>query len=256
MAVAQPPTPETQETKVVGQRVLRAEGRGLVSGRVKYIGDMYLPGMLHVKAKLAPYPNARITRIDTSKAEAHPGVVVVVTHKDVPSNRHGLRVPDQPVLVDEYARHLGEPVAAVAAVDEVTAADAVELIEVDYEPLEPVVDAFVAMQPDAPDPRGRQHRAGRREPPDPGDPAGRRRARLPRGRPDRREHLQHRRARARRDGDPRQRGRGRRDRQGHRPHLQSGPPPPPDVRRRHPQAAAPQGADGRRPGRRRVRQGH
>ena len=150
MAIAQPPTPETQETKVVGQRVLRAEGRGLVSGRVKYIGDMYLPGMLHVKAKLAPYPNARITRIDTSKAEAHPGVVVVVTHKDVPSNRHGLRVPDQPVLVDEYARHLGEPVAAVAAVDEVTAADAVELIEVDYEPLEPVVDAFVAMQPDAP----------------------------------------------------------------------------------------------------------
>ena len=120
MTIAQPPTPETQETKVVGQRVLRAEGRGLVSGRVKYIGGMYLPGMPHVKAKLAPYPNARITRIDTSKAEAHPGVVVVVTHKDVPSNRHGLRVPDQPVLVDECARHLGEPVAAVAAVNEVT----------------------------------------------------------------------------------------------------------------------------------------
>ena len=149
MAIAQPPTPETQETKVVGQRVLRGRGRGLVSGRVKYIGDMYLPGMLHVKAKLSPYPNARITRIDTSKAETHPGVVVVVTQGRA-ENRHGLRVPDQPVLVDEYARHLGEPVAAVAAVDEVTAADAVELIEVDYEPLEPVVDAFVAMQPDAP----------------------------------------------------------------------------------------------------------
>ena len=64
-----------------------------MSGRVKYIGDMYLPGMLHVKAKLAPYPNARITRIDTSKAEAHLGVVVVVTHQDVPSNRHGLGSP-------------------------------------------------------------------------------------------------------------------------------------------------------------------
>ena len=74
-----------------GRRAARAagRGRGLVSGRVKYIGDMYLPGMLHVKAKLAPYPNARITRIDTSKAETHPGVVVVVTRKDVPVSASG-----------------------------------------------------------------------------------------------------------------------------------------------------------------------
>jgi CO/xanthine dehydrogenase Mo-binding subunit len=106
--------------------------------------------MLHLKAKLAPYASARIRRIDTSKAEALPGVVGVVTHEDVPNNRHGLYIPDQPVLVDEFVRYLGEPVAAVAAVDEKTAADAVELIEVDYEPLEAIIDPFEAMKPGAP----------------------------------------------------------------------------------------------------------
>jgi len=139
-----------QQPTIVGQRVLRSEGRGLVSGRAKYIADLYLPGMLHVKAKLAPYANARILRIDTSRAEALPGVVAVVTHRDVPVNRHGLFVQDQPVLADEYVRHIGEPVAALAAVDELTAAEAVELIEVDYEPLPPVVDAIAGMRPDAP----------------------------------------------------------------------------------------------------------
>jgi xanthine dehydrogenase molybdenum-binding subunit len=126
------------------------EGYGLVSGRAKYVVDIYLPGMLHLKAKLAPYASARIRRIDTSKAEALPGVVGVVTHEDVPNNRHGLYIPDQPVLVDEFVRYLGEPVAAVAAVDEKTAADAVELIEVDYEPLEAIIDPFEAMKPGAP----------------------------------------------------------------------------------------------------------
>ncbi|HKY77386.1 MAG TPA: molybdopterin cofactor-binding domain-containing protein [Acidimicrobiia bacterium] len=142
--------PPQRPTTIVGQRVLRSEGRGLVSGRAKYIADMYLPGMLHVKAKLGPYANARILRIDTSRAEALPGVVAVVTHEDVPVNRHGLFVQDQPVLADEYVRHLGEPVAAVAAVDELTAAEAVELIQVEYEPLPPVVDALEGMKPGAP----------------------------------------------------------------------------------------------------------
>ncbi|MCA1846252.1 MAG: xanthine dehydrogenase family protein molybdopterin-binding subunit, partial [Actinobacteria bacterium] len=142
--------PPQRPTTIVGQRVLRSEGRGLVSGRAQYVADMYLPGMLHVKAKLAPYANARILRIDTSRAEALPGVVAVVTHRDVPVNRHGLFVQDQPVLADEYVRHIGEPVAALAAVDELTAAEAVDLIEVDYEPLPPVVDAIEGMRPDAP----------------------------------------------------------------------------------------------------------
>lgn len=141
--------PQRLSTSIVGQRVLRSEGRGLVSGRAKYIADMYLPGMLHVKAKLAPYANARILRIDTSRAEALPGVIAVVTHRDVPVNRHGLLVQDQPVLADDYVRHIGEPVAALAAVDELTAAEAVELIEVKYEPLPPVVDAMEAMRRDA-----------------------------------------------------------------------------------------------------------
>ena len=144
------PVVSTPPTKVVGQRALRAESRGLVTGKTQYVADIYLPGMLAVRAKLSPYPNARIKRIDTSRAEALAGVVAVITHKDVPFNRHGLAIPDQPVLADEYVRHVGEPVAAVAAVNELTAADAVELIEVEYEPLEPVLDPFVAMRPDAP----------------------------------------------------------------------------------------------------------
>jgi xanthine dehydrogenase molybdenum-binding subunit len=141
-------TPEP--TKVVGQRALRAEGRGLVSGRTKYVIDIYLPGMLAVKLKLSPHPNARIVRIDTSKAEALDGVIAVVTHKDVPHNRHGLAVADQPVLCDDFVRHIGDPVAAVAAVDELRAMEAVKLIEVEYELLPTVSDPLEAMQPNAP----------------------------------------------------------------------------------------------------------
>jgi CO/xanthine dehydrogenase Mo-binding subunit len=141
---------DSDSTKVLGTRALRVEGRGLVSGRAKYIGDMVLPDMLHMKAKLSPYANARLVSIDTSRAKALPGVVEVLTHEDVPVNRHGLIVADQPVLVDDWARHLGEPVAVVAAVDELTAAEAVELIDVEWDVHEPVIDALKAMEPDAP----------------------------------------------------------------------------------------------------------
>ena len=147
----QPPASASSGTKVVGQRLPRQEAKGLVSGRARYVGDIYLPGMLFVKAKLSPYPNARIVRVDTSGAEAHPGVVAVITSEDVPNNRHGIFTPDQPVLAEGFVRHIGEPVAAVAAVDEITAADAVELIEIEYEPLEPVLDARAAREPGAPE---------------------------------------------------------------------------------------------------------
>jgi CO/xanthine dehydrogenase Mo-binding subunit len=145
-AVLQPPEPY----RIIGQRIPRAAGRGHVTGRTRFVGDIYLPGMLYAKAKLSPYPNARIKRIDTRKAEALSGVVAVITHADVPQNRYGLAVQDQPVLADEFVRYIGEPVAAVAAVDELCAAEAVNLIEVEYEPLPAVFDALEAMQPDAP----------------------------------------------------------------------------------------------------------
>jgi CO/xanthine dehydrogenase Mo-binding subunit len=150
-AIESQATSSAAPTKVVGQRLARQEAKGLVSGRVRYVGDIYLHGMLHVKAKLSPYPNARILSIDTSRAEAHPGVIAVVTHEDVPNNRHGIFTPDQPVLADEFVRHIGEPIAAVAAVDEITAADAVELIDVQFEPLEPLLDALAGLEPGAPE---------------------------------------------------------------------------------------------------------
>lgn len=138
---------------VVGQRERRADGIGLVTGRQRYVADLSTPGELHVKAALAPYPNARIVSIDTSAAEALPGVVAVVTHKDVPlsTNRHGLYVKDQPVLCDDFVRYVGEPVAAVAAVDVRTAARAAALIDVHYQPLEPVTDPLEALSGDAPE---------------------------------------------------------------------------------------------------------
>ncbi|HEU4327951.1 MAG TPA: xanthine dehydrogenase family protein molybdopterin-binding subunit [Roseiflexaceae bacterium] len=139
-----------EPTSVVGRRALRAEGRGLVSGRTTYVIDTFLPGMLTVKLKLSPHPNARIVRIDTSLAAALDGVVAIITHKDVPHNRHGLSIPDQPVLCDEFVRHIGDPVAAVAAVDELRAMEAVNLIEVEYDVLPTVADPLLAMQPGAP----------------------------------------------------------------------------------------------------------
>jgi CO/xanthine dehydrogenase Mo-binding subunit len=135
---------------VIGQRLPRIEGLAHVTGRTRYVDDIYLPGMLYAAVKMAEYHNARILNIDTTEAEKLPGVVAVVTGRDIPNNRFGFKVQDQPVLADDYVRHLGQPVAAVAATRPDIAWEAVQRIRVDYEPLPPVFDALEAMKPDAP----------------------------------------------------------------------------------------------------------
>ena len=142
-----------------------------------------------------PSTGATITRLDTSRAERHPGVHAVVTHADVPKNVYGhleaLGVPaDEPLLAVDDVRWKGQLIAVVAAEDEATALEAVELIELEFEEKEPLLDIRKAFDPDAP----QIHQWGNWYPffggPDagpgpPADPQGRRRAGVREGRRDR-----------------------------------------------------------------------
>lgn len=146
----EPETP-SQPLNVVGRSVPRPEEVAKVTGKARYTDDYVFPGMLTGLTKRGDYPHARILSIDTSKAEALPGVRAVLTHKDIPGdNIHGLIFDDWPCLADEKVRYMGDPVAVVAADDPDTAQQAVGLIEVEYEPLPVVSDPVAARGEDAP----------------------------------------------------------------------------------------------------------
>ena len=134
----------------IGKAIVRGEGPDKVSGKSIYTADISQPGMLWGKILRSPYPYARISRIDTSAAEALPGVHAVVTGKDMPGAKIGRRMVDMPVMAQDVVRFVGEKVAAVAAVDKETADEALLLIDVEYEELTPVYDAEEAMKSDAP----------------------------------------------------------------------------------------------------------
>ncbi len=122
-----------------------------VAGRLNYLTDVRKPDMLVGRILRAGLPHARILSLDTSVAEALPGVVSVVTHRDIKgSNAFGIVIQDQPALCYDKVRHCGDPVAAVAAIDAETAERALSLIRVEYEELETVTDAQAALLPDAP----------------------------------------------------------------------------------------------------------
>ncbi len=122
------------ELTVVGKPVTRVDVDEKVTGEAIYGYDLVLPNMLYGKVLFSTRPHAKITRIDTKRAENHPGVFAVVTGKDFPWT-HGESIKDKPFLAQGKVRYIGEPVAAVAAVDEDTAQAAVQLIEVEYEDL-------------------------------------------------------------------------------------------------------------------------
>lgn len=144
----------TTEPRWVGKRVLRKEDPSLLTGRTQFIGDVSMPGMLHAAILRSPFARARILSIDTSAAEELPGVAAVVTGEHAKRWSNPARSTPEGwgvhCLVTEEARYVGEPVAAVAAVSRQVAEDAIELIDIDWEPLEPVVDPFAAMEPDSP----------------------------------------------------------------------------------------------------------
>jgi CO/xanthine dehydrogenase Mo-binding subunit len=146
-------TLQVKERKLrwVGKVVERKDGPGKVTGETKFFSDMVLPNMLWANVARSKYPHALIKTIDTSKAEALPGVVAVLTYKDVPGqNAFGILTPDQPVLCYDKVRFLGDAVAVVAAETKEVAERATQLVEVEYEPLPTVTDPIEAMKTDSP----------------------------------------------------------------------------------------------------------
>jgi len=139
---------------ILGTSVRRVEDLQLITGASTYVGNLALDGVLHAAFVRSPLAHARILGIDTAEAKAAPGVVAVFTAADLglPAH-HGLMVvnPDlpRPPLAIDRARFVGEAVAVVIAETKAEAVDAVELVEVDYDPLPAVVDMEAALAPDA-----------------------------------------------------------------------------------------------------------
>ena len=138
----QPEAPATKPTlTAIGRALPRPDAEAKATGKAKYAADLYFPNMLYAKVLRSQYPHAKILRIDTTRARSHPGVVKVLTAADVPGvKNHGIVRLDWPVLVYDKARYVGDALAIVVARTEDVAAEALGLIEVDYEPL-PVVDS-------------------------------------------------------------------------------------------------------------------
>ena len=138
------------QLSVVGKSLIRRDARTKVLGKEEYCIDMKLPGMLHAKVLGSPHPHAKILSVDTSAAEKVPGVRCVVTEKDAPTKLTGTGVVrDMPILARGVVRHVGEPVAAVAATTLEAAEEAVDLIKVEYEELPATfnVEASAGMNP-------------------------------------------------------------------------------------------------------------
>jgi CO/xanthine dehydrogenase Mo-binding subunit len=141
---------KAEKFSVVGKRVQRIEGFDKVTGDSQFIADIFLPGMLVGKILRSPYPHARIRHIDTRKAEKLAGVRAVVTAEDTIKRPWGAFFADQYILSVGKTRYVGEEVAAVAAIDPDIAEEAIDLIDVDWEPMAGVFDAEEAMQDGAP----------------------------------------------------------------------------------------------------------
>jgi CO/xanthine dehydrogenase Mo-binding subunit len=151
----------TTKHAVIGTRPIRHDGVDKVTGRAIYGIDVSMPGMLHGKVLRSPHAHARVQRIDVSKALAMDGVHAVITGADMPNPANGLAAPSElgvQYLQDKSASLLardkvlfdGHGVAAVAASNRHVAAEALDLIEVDYELLTPVLDVRAALEPNAP----------------------------------------------------------------------------------------------------------
>ncbi len=149
------------ELRQVGKPLRRVDAMGKVVGKTLYAADMFMPNMLHAKVFRSTEPHAKIKRLDVSKARALPGVVCVMTNEDLPQ---GVLVTDMPgqtgqrrrassdthVLAKDIVRFVGDPIALVAAETLAIAEQALDLIEIEYEPLPTVFDVIEAMKPGAP----------------------------------------------------------------------------------------------------------
>jgi xanthine dehydrogenase molybdenum-binding subunit len=147
--------------KLVGQNYTVPDLVAKVTGKSKYAEDFRAEGMIFAKLLLSPLPHARVTRLDTSAAMAMPGVKAILTFDDLPKPADSINDNGQVIFANLDGEvpltnepvYQGQPVLAVAAVDEVTAADAIEKIQIDFEPLPFVVDPLVSLRPSGPNAR-------------------------------------------------------------------------------------------------------
>jgi 4-hydroxybenzoyl-CoA reductase alpha subunit len=143
---------KSEELRVIGVPRRRVDARAKVTGQTRFADDTFLPRMAHCKLLRSPHPHARIRKIDVSRALAHPGVYLVLTGKDIPVQYGILPVSqDEQALCVDHVRHVGDPVAAVVAREELTAFETLDLIDVDYEILTTISDPEEALA--TPEPR-------------------------------------------------------------------------------------------------------
>src|SRR6202140_1166408 len=133
-----PPEPKSKRSdgdlRVMGHPRRRVDARGKVTGQTRFADDISLPRMVHCNLLRPPHPHARIRSIDVSRAAAHPGVYLVLVGKDLPIEYGILPVSqDEQALCLDHVRHVGDPVAAVVAREELIAYEALDLIKIDYE---------------------------------------------------------------------------------------------------------------------------
>ena len=141
-----------EDHAIIGKPVPKKDGWIKATGEAKYADDLFMPGMLYGKLLRSPYPHAKISHIDASRAKKLPGIRTVITGKDFPGIKYGNmpQTRDYLPLAIEKVRYIGDEVAAIAAIDEDSAEEALDLIRVEYEPLPAVFDAEDAMKPGAP----------------------------------------------------------------------------------------------------------
>ena len=140
---------------VVGKPVQRLDALGHVTGRTQYFEDYNPAGLLHLKMHRSERHHANLVEVDTSEAEKVPGVVKVLTHKDVPNNWYTILTlinvgyPEEVVLAEKKVLWMGEPIVAVVATSERAAREGAAAVKVTYEDLEPILDVEDAIKPDA-----------------------------------------------------------------------------------------------------------
>jgi carbon-monoxide dehydrogenase large subunit len=140
----------SDQFELIGKAIPKLDAVAKVTGELRYVADLQIPGVLAAKLVHPLTAHASILAVDTSAAERLPGVRAVITGHDLPQLRYGQLVKDQTFLPTDRVRYFGEPVAAVAAVDERTAEEAAALVRVDWQELPPLDDAEEALLPGAP----------------------------------------------------------------------------------------------------------
>ncbi|MCB0020745.1 MAG: hypothetical protein KDE09_23285, partial [Anaerolineales bacterium] len=139
-----------KEFKYLGKPRRLVEGAEKVSGHAKYAADLTLPGMVYARPILSPYAHAEILSVDKSEAEGMPGVIAVLTAEDLPTRDKLIASRNSAILAKGKVHWRGQPVAVVVANSEAEAADAVDMVFIDYEPLPAAVDLAASITEGSP----------------------------------------------------------------------------------------------------------